>query len=396
MPGSGKYSIRRGIYGRKYPPSLIPVQDLTHILYAFANLKADTGEVVLSDTWADQEIHYPGDSWSDTGKNLYGNFKAIYKLKKEHRHLKVILSIGGWTYSNNFHPIVVNSQLRAGFVVSAIRLVEDNGLDGLDIDYEYPQNEQQARGYVDLLRELRHGLDEYAQRKGAKYKFLLTIAAPCGPDSYKKLLVREMDQYLDFWNMMAYDFAGSWDKVANHQANVFGGPMNASEAIGYYISHGVPRDKIIMGIPLYGRSFMNTDGPGTPFQGIGQGSWEQGVYDYRALPLPGSEVHLDSYSKASFSYNPRTKEMVSYDSEEVGRWKGEWIRKEGLGGSMFWELSGDKGSERKEMEGGPGKDPQPGRSLVAVVQEAMGPLDQTPNWLRYEGSQFDNMKAGME
>lgn len=151
-----------------------------------------------------------------------------------------------------------------------------------------------------------------------------------------------------------------------------------------------------MGIPLYGRSFMNTDGPGTPFQGIGQGSWEQGVYDYRALPLPGSEVHHDSYAKASFSYNPQTKEMVSYDSEEVGRWKGEWIRNEGLGGSMFWELSGDKGSERKEMEGGPGKDPQPGRSLVTVVKEAMGPLDQTPNWLRYEGSQFDNMKAGME
>lgn len=150
-----------------------------------------------------------------------------------------------------------------------------------------------------------------------------------------------------------------------------------------------------MGIPLYGRSFMNTDGPGTPFQGIGPGSWEQGVYDYRALPLPGSEIHHDSYAKASFTYNPQTKEMVSYDSEQVGLWKGEWIRQEGLGGSMFWELSGDKGSERKEMEGGPGKDPQPGRSLVAAVKEAMGPLDQTPNWLQYEGSQFENMKAGM-
>lgn len=151
-----------------------------------------------------------------------------------------------------------------------------------------------------------------------------------------------------------------------------------------------------MGIPLYGRSFMNTDGPGTPFQGIGQGSWEQGVYDYRALPLPGSEVHVDSYARASFSYNPRTKEMVSYDSEEVGRWKGEWIRNEGLGGSMFWELSGDKGSERKDMEGGPGKDPQPGHSLVTVVKDAMGPLDTSSNWLRYESSQFDNMKSGME
>jgi chitinase len=138
-------------------------------------LKGDTGEVFLSDSWADQEIHYPGDSWSDTGNNLYGNFKAIYKLKKQNRHLKVILSIGGWTYSPTFHPVVVNPQLRSKFVASAIRLVEDYGLDGLDIDYEYPQNEQQARGYVELLRELRYALDEHARRKEIDYRFLLTV-----------------------------------------------------------------------------------------------------------------------------------------------------------------------------------------------------------------------------
>ncbi|KAI0081240.1 glycoside hydrolase [Panus rudis PR-1116 ss-1] len=314
---SGKYSVgyfvNWGIYGRKYPPALIPTQDLTHILYAFANIKADTGEVFLSDSWADQEIHYPGDSWSDTGKNLYGNFKALYNLKKQNRHLKVLLSIGGWTYSPTFHPIVINPALRSKFVASAIRLLEDNGLDGLDVDYEYPQTDAQARGYVDLLRELRHGLDEHAKKKGANYKFLLTIAAPCGPDNYKKLHVAAMDQYLDLWNMMAYDFSGSWDKIANHQANLYGGPIS-----------------------------------------------------------------------------------VSFDSEQVGHWKGEWIKHEGLAGSMFWELSGDKGTNREGMEGGPGKQPQPGRSLVTVVKEAMGPLDNSPNWLRYEGSQFDNMRKGME
>ncbi|KAI0029991.1 glycoside hydrolase [Vararia minispora EC-137] len=390
---------QKGIYGRKFPPSNIPVNDLTprHILYAFANVRADTGEVFISDPWADQDIHYPGDSWNDVGTNLYGNFKAIYLLKKQNRHLKLLLSIGGWTYSPSFHPVVVSPSHRANFVRSAVRLLEDYGLDGLDVDYEYPQDDAQARGYVALLRELRTALDEHARNKQADYRFLLTIAAPCGPENFQKLYVREMDQSLDFWNMMAYDFSGSWDSVANHQANVRGGPTSVSRAIGWYISQGLPRHKIIVGIPLYGRSFLNAAGPGQPFSGIGQGSWEAGVYDYRALPLPGSHVYYDENTLASWSYDPQAREMVSFDDAQVGAWKGAWIAQEGLGGSMFWELSGDKQGTREGMEGGRGKELQPGPSLVTVVKDAMGGLDYSQrNWLRYEGSKFENLRKGME
>ncbi|TEB38309.1 glycoside hydrolase [Coprinellus micaceus] len=374
---------------------MIPVNDLTHILYAFANLKPDSGEVCLSDPWSDQDIHYPGDSWNDVGTNLYGNFKAIYKLKQENRHLKVLLSIGGWTYSPSFHPIVVNPAARAKFVESSVKILEDYGLDGLDIDYEYPQNDEQARGYVELLRELRHGLDAHAHRKGNGAHYALTIAAPCGPDNMHKLHVKEMDRYLDFWNLMAYDFAGSWDSIANHQANMFGPPISAADAVDFYHSKGVRKDKLVLGIPLYGRSFTNTQGPGSPFSGVGPGSWEAGVYDYRALPLPGSYVHRDEGRLASWSYNYDTKEMVSFDNEEVAHWKGEYIKHEGLGGSMFWELSGDKNGPRKDMEGGPGKEPQPGRSLVEIVKDAMGGLEKSQNWLEYNESKFDNLRAGM-
>lgn len=139
---------------------------------------------------------------------------------------------------------------------------------------------------------------------------------------------------------------------------------------------------------------MNTAGPGTPFSGLGQGSWEQGVYDYRTLPLPGSHVREDHHAVASWSYDHQKKEMISFDNEAVAAMKGRWIREHGLGGSMFWELSGDKGSHREGMEGGHGKDAVSGMSLVKVVKDAMGPLDQSPNWLRYERSQFDNLRSG--
>ena len=87
-----------------------------------------------------------------------------------------------------------------------------------------------------------------------------------------------------------------------------------------------------------------------------------------------------------------TREMVSFDDEECARAKAEWIVKEGLRGGMYWELSGDKGGTRDNAETGPGKDPQPGESLVKVVKDVFGTLDQSSNWLQYEGSQYDNVR----
>jgi chitinase len=129
--------------------------------------------------------------------------------------------------------------------------------------------------------------------------------------------------------------------VANHQANILGLATNTTAAIQYYHEKGqIPRNKLVVGIPLYGRSFLACAGPGTPFNGVGQGSWEAGVYDYRSLPPPGATVYYDREAIASYSFDPAKGEMISFDDGATARAKAEWIVRNGLGGAMYWEISG--------------------------------------------------------
>jgi chitinase len=321
--------------------------------------------------------------------------KQLNLLKKRNRDLKVLLSVGGWTYSSNFAAPASTAAGRAAFVRACVDLVRNLGFDGIDIDWEYPQNAQQASDYVALLAEVRKGLDEYATSVASKsdnnkpYHFELTVASPAGPQNFEKMDLAGMDKYLDFWNLMAYDYAGSWDSVAAHQANLFAHktepsrtPFSTEAAIAYYNSHGVAANKIVLGMPLYGRAFENTEGLGKPYQGVGQGSWEQGVYDFKALPLAGAEERMDEDAGASYCYSADKKTLVTYDTAQMTRNKAEYIKEKGLGGAMWWESSADKAGDE---------------SLICTVVQALGgskALRWDENCLTYPETRYENLKSG--
>jgi chitinase len=119
-------------------------------------------------------------------------------------------------------------------------------------------------------------------------------------------------------------------------------PFNSDQTITDYIKAGIPADKIVVGMPLYGRSFANTDGPGTSFSGVGTGTWERGIYDYRELPLSGAKMTTDHEIAASWSYDSSQRVMVSFDTPSITAIKTGYIKSRGLGGAMWWESSGDK------------------------------------------------------
>jgi chitinase len=393
------YFVNWAIYARSHNPQDLPVDNITHVLYAFANVRPESGTVYLTDPWSDTDKHYPSDSWNDSGTNVYGCIKQLFLLKKQNRNLKVLLSVGGWTYSSNFAGPASSEAGRREFADSVVKIVEDCGFDGVDVDWEYPKDAGEAENYVRLLRETRRALDHVAAARGQddgerRRHFLLTIACPAGTEHFSKLKVAEMDRYLDFWNLMAYDYAGGWDQRAAHQSNLFPSrkhpectPFSTEAAVRFYTTHGgVHPSKIVLGMPLYGRAFAETKGLGHHFGGTGEGSWENGVWDYKALPREGAVEHDDCEGKescgASWSYCAKTKTMVTYDTPKMVEEKARFVREQGLGGGMWWESSGDKEGER---------------SLVSTFVENVGGrkmLEKTKNCLEYPESKYENLRNG--
>ncbi|KAI1143463.1 glycoside hydrolase family 18 protein [Hypoxylon sp. FL0543] len=369
-----------------FHPQELPVSELTHVLYAFADIDSD-GTVKSSDPIVDLQKRYPDDSKSNRTSNVYGAVKQLFLHKKYNRNLKTLLSIGGWNYSPKFGAVAATDATRHQFATSAVKLVTDWGFDGIDIDWEYPSTEVEKENFVKLLEACRRAFDRYSLLHGIRYRFTISVASPASPQNYEKLDLAAMNKYVDTWNLMAYDYSGSWDTLTGHQANVFeynenpsGKTLSTDDAIRHYISQGIHPRKILMGIPLYGRAFEGTSGLGQNYSSVGEGGPQPGVWYYKDLPKPGAKVVYDNVAKATYSYDEKTKELISYDDVRSVSFKAEYIQWRDLGGAFFWEASGDKGGSQ---------------SLINTVSKDVDWLDETFNNLHYPTSQYQNIRRGM-
>ncbi|RYO95291.1 hypothetical protein DL766_002277 [Monosporascus sp. MC13-8B] len=367
-----------------YTAQQLPVSGLTHILYAFADIGAN-GTVISSNPKIDVEQRTAWDPpRANHGRNAYGVVKQLFIHKQRHRNLKTLLSIGGWAYSPKFAPVAATETGRQAFARSAVKLVTDWGFDGIDVDWEFPDNDKDKENFVKLLEACRVAFDRYSHLHRLRYRFQITVASPASAHNYRHMDLAEMNRYVDSWHLMAYDYAGNWSVTSSHQANVFANKnitaLNTHDAISHYESQGISPHKILMGLPLYGRAFVGTSGLGQKYSSVGKGGPEPGIWYYKDLPKPGAREEYDDVAKAAYSYDNATRELISYDNVRSATFKARYIAGRRLGGAFFWEARGDKTGSQ---------------SLLRTMAENLGWLDATPNNLHYPTSQYDNIRYGM-
>lgn len=382
------YFVQWGIYARNYLVRNIvssgTASRITHINYAFGNVRNNRCEVGINQP-ADPNTGAGGDAWADYGRSfnaaesvdgiadtwdqpLRGNWNQLRKLKQLRPNTKVLISLGGWTWSQGFSE-AARPENRVAFVRSCIDAyirghlpVTDGAggtgaaagvFDGIDIDWEYPVACGQACGrpedrqnFTALLAEFRRQLD--AVRPGLE----LTVAVGAGADKIRVTDPNLYHPYLDAILVMTYDFNGTWDPRTNHHSPLFHSPANPGagdlryynthDALDQFIQRGVPASKLHIGIGFYGRGWTGVPNVNNGLFQSGHaapGTYEAGNEDYKVLRTLGWPSFRDPVAGAHWIYNGNT--FWSFDDPQMVRDKMLYARQMGLGGAFFWELSGD-------------------------------------------------------
>lgn len=374
-------------------PETIDYSKYSIINYAFLYPEAD-GTITITDPWADKNLLLGTINWSaspagydsqyDLGNPAYHvpNTSIVYHA---HQHnVPVLISLGGWTLSNDFPGIAADPVKRTNFAHWCNELIRVYDIDGIDIDWEYPGfadhngTSSDKENFTLLLREVRDSLN--AIESVVNKDLMLTAAFSADPVKMEDIEWAEITPLMDYFNLMSYDLFGAFSNETNHNAPLFapavGEPtFNCNSAVQTLINeYNVPSEKINMGVAFYGRSAKTSSpvglhvGPITGPDNVAFAADEGTPLYYNILKAMESGDFTDNWddvAKVPYLTNASTNSFVSYDNEESIRLKGEYIVDHNLGGAIIWEITGDY------IETSPGSGIIGGTPLTDALNEGM-------------------------
>ena len=315
----------------------IAADKLTHINYAFANVR--DGQVV--------------EGFAHDAEN----FKVLAGVRRSRPHLKLLVSVGGWTWSGGFSDAVLTPERRQRFVQSAVDFVRRHDLDGFDVDWEYPglpgngntHRPEDKPNFTSVMADLRAALDKDAAARGKAS--LLTLAAGAFPAFIGHTEMAKVQASVDFVNLMTYDFrVASVERIAGHHANLYDTPndekrRSADRAVREFLAAGVPAAKLVMGVPFYGRGWRDVHPAADGLYQLGVAAegmnLSYGQLAGAVIGRAGFSRHWDATAQAPYLWNASQRIFISYDDPESLRLKANYVRAKGLGGVMFWQYAED-------------------------------------------------------
>jgi len=330
-----------GGYHGLYDTAMVHPKMLTHINYAFVVIKNNR-------------------AYLEHEKTDTINFRNLNKLKQINPNLKVLISIGGWGGSRFFSDAVFTDTAREAFAASAVAIVKKYDLDGVDIDWEYPNDigagnifrPEDKHNYTLMFQALRRDLDTAEKQTGRK---LQLTAAVGGFSRFIKLTeMGEVAKSLDFISLMTYDLADDTMHMVLHHTNLYASKgyktlLSGDFAVKDFMAAGVPANKLVMGVAFYGHTFVPVDSSKTilgartsPVHTRFPGGGGYTFIKDSLINRKGYKYFRDNDAKAAYLYNDSLRQFVTFDDEWSVKNKCKYVMINDLGGVMFWEYATDK------------------------------------------------------
>ena len=335
------YVIIGYVTGDGWTKEQIDPKKVTHINYAFA-VPAENGE--LAPLKAKDSV----------------NLATLNALKASNKDLKVIISVGGWGGCKYFSDAALTDASRQKFANSAVDMLKKYRLDGVDIDWEYPAQvgagniyrPDDKQNFTLFLKAIRDRLDEQGKqdnRIGADH-YLLTAATGADTSFVNHTELGKAQRYLDYVNIMTYDLYHGNDKVTGHHSNLYQSAKgdhsrnSTADAVDGHIRAGVPANKIVLGLPFYGRGWADANPRDNGLYQPAAGKHSFISHDELAdkyINKNGFVRYWDADAKAPYLWNASSRTFISYADEESFTYKLDYIKSKRLAGVMFWEYMYD-------------------------------------------------------